>query len=227
MKPLVIIPARGGSKGVPRKNVKLLNGRPLIQYTIDAARAVFSDDYICVSTEDREIISIVESLGLHVPFIRPAELATDQCGTTEVVLHALQFYDNTGYCPDTVVLLQATSPFRGAQEIQEALSLFDQDCDMVISVKETKANPYYVLMEEDSEGWLQRSKLGACTRRQDCPKVYEVNGAIYIIKRESLETSPMSSFNKVRKYLMSDSSSLDIDTSTDWIIAETMIGIKE
>ena len=226
MNPLVIIPARGGSKGVPRKNIKLLNGKPLIQYTIEAAKTIFSNDQICVSTEDSEIKSVVESLGLYVPFIRPAELATDQCGTTEVIQHALQFYDNAGYCPDVIVLLQATSPFRNAANLIEAMSLFVQDCDMVVSVKETKANPYFVLMEEGADGWLVRSKTGNYTRRQDCPKVYEVNGAIYVINRESLESSPISSFVKVKKYVMDEFSSHDIDTMFDWIIAESILRIK-
>ena len=112
MKHLVVIPARGGSKGVPRKNIKLLAGKPLIQYTIEAARALFADDIICVSTDDIEIKEVVESLGLQVPFLRPNDLASDTAGTYEVLLHALNHYETTGYYPDTLILLQATSPFR-------------------------------------------------------------------------------------------------------------------
>jgi len=227
MKPLVVIPARGGSKGVPRKNIKLLGGKPLIQYTIEAARAIFPNEVICVSTDDEEIKNIVENLGLSVPFTRPTELATDQAGTQEVLLHAISFYEQEKhYMPDTIILLQATSPFRTAQHIQEALSLFDEDCEMVVSVKETKANPYYVLMEEDEHGWLAKSKKGNFTRRQDCPKVWEVNGSIYIMAVSAVKSKSISEFTKVRKFEVNEMNSHDIDTMLDWRLAELMIENK-
>ena len=160
MNPLVIIPARGGSKGVPRKNIKLLGGKPLIQYTIEAARGLFADNQICVSTDDQEIKTVVENIGLSVPFLRPEHLAIDTAGIYEVLLHAVEFYENKGYYPDTLILLQATSPFRTAQHLQEALMLYDITCEMVVSVKETKSNPYYVLREENEQGWLVKSKEG-------------------------------------------------------------------
>ena len=160
MKPLVVIPARGGSKGILRKNIKLLGGKPLIQYTIEAAREVFPDELICVTTDDLEIKEVVERLGLKVPFLRPAELATDEAGTYEVLIHAINYYESQGYYPDTIILLQVTSPFRTGKHIKEALELFDDKCEMVVSVKETKANPYYVLQEENNEGWLVKSKEG-------------------------------------------------------------------
>ena len=94
MKPLVVIPARGGSKGVPNKNIKLLNGKPLIQYTIEAARKVFTDEQICISTDDLKIKEVVENIGLKVPFMRPAELATDTSGSYEVLLHTLSYYNS-------------------------------------------------------------------------------------------------------------------------------------
>ena len=220
MKFLVVIPARGGSKGVPRKNIKLLNGKPLIQYTIEAAREVFSDNQICVSTDNQEIKTLVENMGLTVPFLRPEHLASDTAGTYEVLLHAVEFYENKGYYPDTLVLLQATSPFRTAQHLQEALALYDTTCEMVVSVKETKSNPYYVLREENEQGWLVRSKEGNFIRRQDCPKVYELNGAIYIMNVEALKSKPIQDFLKVRKYEMHEMSSHDIDNPIDWVVAE-------
>src|SRR6056297_1801952 len=121
MNPLIIIPARGGSKGIPGKNIKELCGKPLIQYTVDAAREIFKDYEICVSTDSSEIKSVVEKLGLKVPFLRPIELATDTASTYDVLLHALNFYENKGYCSDVVILLQATSPFRTSKHIREAL----------------------------------------------------------------------------------------------------------
>lgn len=227
MKPLVIIPARGGSKGVPGKNIKLLNGKPLINYTVDAAREVFSDDQICVTTDSLEIKEVVETTGLKVPFIRPSELATDTAGTYGALLHAIDFYEQKGYHPDVIILLQVTSPFRTAKHIQEALECFDDVCEMVVSVKETNANPYYILKEENEEGWLEKSKPGDFTRRQDCPKVYEVNGAIYIMHAKALKEKPIGKFVKVRRHLMDEHSSLDIDTKLDWQLAEFVMNSRE
>ncbi|MFD2203537.1 cytidylyltransferase domain-containing protein [Shivajiella indica] len=222
MKSLVVIPARGGSKGIPRKNIKLLGEKPLIQYTIDAARDVFDDAEICVSTDDKEIKAVVESVGLKVPFLRPSTLATDTAGTYEVLLHALEYYESSGYRPDVLILLQPTSPFRKGRHIKEALKLFDNSCEMVVSVKETKSNPYYILREENENGWLVKSKEGNFKRRQDCPKVFELNGAIYIIKVEALRKKPIHEFTKVRKYEMDEVSSHDIDSKLDWKLAEIL-----
>lgn len=224
MKPLVVIPARGGSKGVPGKNIKLLNGRPLIQYTIESAREVFPDEVICVSTDDEKIKNIVEESGLNVPFIRPEELATDTAGTYEVLLHAIGFYEMIDYYPDVLILLQATSPFRTAQNIKEAISLYNNKIDMVVGVKETSANPYFNCFEEDKDGMLQLSKGdGMITRRQDAPKAYECNGAVYVINISSLKQVPLSKLEKKIKYVMDDIHSLDIDTPIDWQIAEILI----
>ncbi|MBU0490168.1 MAG: acylneuraminate cytidylyltransferase family protein [Bacteroidetes bacterium] len=220
MRPLVIIPARGGSKGVPGKNIKLLNGKPLILYSIEAARELFSDDIICVSTDNEDIKSVAESAGLNVPFIRPTELATDTAGSYEVLIHALNYYESEGYIPDTVIILQPTSPFRKSLHIQESMALYDNQCEMVVSVKISKSNPYYTLREEDENGWLVKSKTGDFTRRQDCPIVYEVNGAVYIVNVNSLKTKPLIKFSNVRKYLMDEFCSHDIDTPLDWEIAE-------
>ena len=223
MKTLIVIPARGGSKGIPRKNIKLLDGKPLIQYTIEAAREVLGDEFICVSTDDEEIKTTVENIGLSLPFLRPKELATDTSSSEDVLKHAIQFYKGLGKKFDKIILLQPTSPFRTGNQIKEALSIYSNDLDMVVSVKETKSNPYYVLCEEDEEGWLVKSKNGAFTRRQDCPIVYELNGAIYIINVNSLETKGMNNFNRTLKYVMDQKSSLDIDEEIDWLMAELLI----
>jgi N-acylneuraminate cytidylyltransferase len=223
MKPLIIIPARGGSKGIPGKNIKLLNGKPLIQYTIEAAQKLFNDKYICVSTDSEEIKHVVESIGLSVPFLRPRELATDTSTTYDVLLHTLDFYEKKNYFPNIIILLQATSPFRTFEHIQGALNLYNSEYDMVVSVKETKSNPYYVLFEEDEKGFLKKSKSGNFTRRQDCPKVWEYNGAVYVINTESLKKSSHMEFLKIKKYVMDEKSSLDVDTRMDWMFAESMM----
>ena len=223
MKILVIIPARGGSKGIPHKNIKPLNGKPLIHYTIDEAREIVGDEDICVSTDDPEIIKCVENYGLKVPFVRPEELATDTAGTYEVLLHALNFYEKQGRHYDIVLLLQNTSPFRKAEHIKEALKPYNDDVDMVVSVKECPANPYYCVFEENEEGFLHVCKGdGNIFRRQDAPKVYEFNGAIYIMNAEKLKTTHMHKMKKRVKYVMDEKSSFDLDTMTDWMIAEIL-----
>ena len=223
MKTLVIIPARGGSKGIPHKNIKLLGGKPLIYYTIDTARAIVGDEDICVSTDDEEIIRCVENYGLKVPFVRPAELATDTAGTYEVLLNALDYYEKQARHYDVVVLLQNTSPFRRVEQVKECLALYRPGIDMVVSVKECAANPYYNVFEEDADGYLRISKGdGNIFRRQDAPKVYEYNGAIYIMDAATLKTTHMHRMQKRVKYVMDDLSSFDLDTMWDWQMAELL-----
>nr|WP_278548267.1 ATP-binding cassette domain-containing protein [Catenibacterium mitsuokai] len=221
---LVIIPARGGSKGIPHKNVKELNGKPLICYSIDAARQLTTDENICVSTDDDVIIKVVEDYGLKVHFKRPAELATDCAGTNGVLLHALEFYEKQGRKYDVVVLLQPTSPFRETKSLKEAVALYTSDIDMVVSVKEAATNPYYNSFEEDAEGLLVISKGdGTIERRQDAPKVWEFNGSIYVINSTRLKEVGLSKLNRIRKYVMDDLHSIDIDSMFDWYMAEKVI----
>lgn len=228
MKPLVIIPARGGSKGIPHKNIKLLGGKPLICRAIDNARSVTPDTDICVSTDDPEIIQVVENYGLKVPFIRPTELAADNSGTYEVLLHALSFYEQQGRTYDTIILLQPTSPFRRDEDISEALKLYSPDIDMVVSVTEARTNPYYNCFETDSDGFLHVSKGdGKYIRRQDAPKAWEYNGAIYIINPQSLKRESLGEFKRRRMYEMDELHSLDLDTPLDWRIAELLIAENE
>lgn len=224
---LVIIPARGGSKGIPHKNIKLLNGKPLICYAIDNARSIVADENICVTTDDDEIIKVVEDYGLKVPFKRPDYLATDTCGSYEVLLHAYNFYRETGRDFKCIVLLQTTSPFCRPQFVSEALSLYRPEIDMVVSVKPATTNPYYNSFEEDKYGYLVISKGdGLYQRRQDCPKAFEYNGAIYVINPQSILKQNMGAFKKVVKFEMDEAHSLDLDTPIDWTIAEMMIENK-
>jgi len=226
MKPLVVIPARGGSKGLPGKNIKLLNGKPLIYYTIEAARDVFADNIICVSTDSDQIVKVVEQTGLKVPFRRPAELATDTASSQDVLLHAIKYYQQHGYEPSVIILLQPTSPFRTSKHIKEALKLYNKSLDMVVSVKKTKSNPYFNLFEETEKGYLAKSKEGDFIRRQDCPNVWEYNGAIYVINVASIKLHKLHKFNTVKKYIMNAKESIDIDDDIDWLIANVLINSK-
>jgi CMP-N,N'-diacetyllegionaminic acid synthase len=219
MKVLVIIPARGGSKGIPLKNIKLLNGKPLISYSIETALKLFSKNDICVSTDSIEIATMVKKQGIDVPFLRPDYLATDTSNTRDVLLHAIEFYENKGVKYNTIVLLQPTSPFRNYKHLIEALDMYSLELDMVVSVKKSNSNPYYNLFEEE-KGFLKKSKKGNYTRRQDLPKVYEYNGAIYIINTGSLKKNNIADFKKVKKYVMDETSSLDLDTVLDWKLCE-------
>lgn len=224
MKILTIIPARGGSKGIPRKNIKPLNGKPLIYYSIDCARAICADEDICVSTDDAEIITVVEEYGLKVPFVRPAELASDTAGTYEVLLHALDYYEKHGRSYDAVLLLQNTSPFRNAEHVKEALKLYCSDIDMVVSVNKTKTNPYYNCFEEDSEGFLKKTlDSTSFVRRQDAPVTYEYNGAIYVINAEQMKKNSLANFTRRVKYVMDDIHSVDLDNMIDWKFAEFIL----
>lgn len=223
MKPLVVIPARGGSKGLPGKNIRPLNGKPLIHYTIEAAREVFPDERICVTTDSEEISKVVQQIGINVPFLRPDYLASDTANSYDVLLHALEFYSSMGLEIDTIILLQPTSPLRNGKHISEAVKSYPRDIDMLVSVKLTDANPYYVLKEENEYGFLVPTKTGKFTRRQDCPAVYELNGAIYIINRSSLEKSDMAGFTRTVKYVMDKKSSVDIDDLIDFETAELIL----
>ena len=224
MKTLYVILARGGSKGIPHKNIKPLAGKPLIGYSIDVARQLAADDDICLTTDDPEIAATAESMGLNVPFLRPASLATDTCGTYEVLIHALDFYRDRGIDYDTLVLLQPTSPMRTADDVRAAMALYSPDIDMVVTVKEAASNPYYNCYETDNDGFLHISKGdGGYTRRQDAPKVWEYNGAVYVINVESLRRMPVSAFTRRRMSVMPAERSVDLDTPVDWLIAEKLI----
>lgn len=224
MQPLVIIPARGGSKGIPGKNIKPLGGKPLIEYTIEAALSAFSSEQIVVSTDDTSIQRVAENCGIPVPKLRPAHLATDTATSQDVILHCMQDAANSNFEFNTVVLLQPTSPFRTGHHIEEAVKLYDQNLDMVVSVHESDANPYYSLFEENDEQFLEPSKVGSFTRRQDCPKVYEYNGAIYVMNPESLKKKAINKFERIRKYEMEKRYSIDLDTTFDWELAEFLLG---
>lgn len=224
---LYIIPARGGSKGIPKKNIKELGGRPLIAYSIDAAREAGADDErIILSTDSSEIALTACGLGLDVPYRRPAALATDTAGSREVILDAMDWADRRGIAYDCVVLLQPTSPFRTADDIRTAIDIYrtDPGVDMVVSVTEATSNPYYNCFETAADGCLHISKGdGLYTRRQDAPPAWEYNGAVYVIRPESIRRMPMGCFPRRRPYVMPRERSLDLDTPMDWLVAEAMI----
>lgn len=218
---LIVIPARGGSKGLPGKNIKPLCGKPLICYSIDVARAITSDENICVTTDDQQIIEVVENYGLHVPFIRPISLATDTATTNDVLLHAVNFYEKTGRTFDKLLLLQPTSPLRKIEEVKEAIKLYEDNIDMVVSVNESHAPA--VLCNENEDGYIELLYNKEAKGRQGLPTLYEFNGAIYIINIKALKEKGLGGFNRRVKYVMPKESSIDIDDIYDFILVESIL----
>lgn len=215
---LFVIPARGGSKRLPMKNIKLLAGKPLICYSIDVARLITDDSNICISTDNDEIISVVENYGYQVPFKRPDNLASDTATTNDVLVHAVNYYRSKGREFKFLVLLQVTSPLRRKVDIENAIGLIDGTCDMVVSVR--KSYVASVICHEDKNGFLMPTLKKNYGRTQDFKdEYYEYNGSIYVMKVSSLLEKGMNAFKR-KKYVMSDLYSTDIDTETDFIETE-------
>ncbi len=224
MKTLFIIPARGGSKGIPHKNIRKLCGKPLIYYSIEAARAVAEDRDICVSTDDKEIINIVEKIGLEIPFIRPREFATDMATTNDVLCHALKYYHSIGRDYDCVVLLQPTSPLRETDDILNAMNLFN-GIGMVVSVNETDVSSK--LFQENEDSFLTPVFTGGLGKpRQETKRLYEYNGAIYIANAQEIMEKGLHNIDKRKKYVMPKERSIDIDNMADWEYAEHLMAQK-
>lgn len=228
-RPLIIIPARGGSKGIPRKNIRLLDGKPLIAYSIEVAKAITpSPENIILSTDDAEIARVAREWGIDVPYMRPPELGGDCVGTREVLLHAMDWADSRGISYDCVLLLQPTSPLRTISDVEEALRIYSPGTDMVVSVMPSAANPYYDCFETDSDGFLSICKgPGTYTRRQDAPPAWQYNGAVYVINPESLRRMPMGRFTRRVPLVMTRENSIDLDTPLDWTIAEAIINARK
>lgn len=222
---LWLIPARGGSKGIPDKNVKPFLGRPLVCRAVDQALECRGPhDTVFVSTDSERIRAAAASCGDVVPFMRPDSLATDTASSYDVIIHALSEFSDRGMQFSKVVLLQPTSPLRTADDIRAALALWHPGIDMVVSVCEARANPYYNAFETDESGLLHISKGdGRFTRRQDAPKVWEYNGAVYVMSVESLMKGPMSGFRHILPSPMPASRSIDLDSPADWKIAEILM----
>jgi N-acylneuraminate cytidylyltransferase len=222
---LFVIPARGGSKGIPGKNIKPLSGKPLIQYSIEYARNFVPDDQICLSTDSIEIIKIAENLALKVPFVRPEYLGGDNTSTFDVLKHTIDFFEKKNKNYDYLVLLQPTSPIRAKKHFEEAYNFIDEKTEVVVSFNEESQNPYYNVYEENDTGFLKISKGdGKYTRRQDCPPVYAINGSIYVFRIETLKhAETFHDFKTIKKYVMDDAYKVDLDTLAQWQYCEYLI----
>lgn len=222
---LAIIPARGGSKGLPRKNILPLMGKPLISYTIEEAKKSKYINRIIVSTDSKEIADISLNYGAEVPFLRPDNIAGDTSSTDEVIMHTLNYLkDNEGKIPEIICLLQCTSPLRTAEDIDGTIEkLLKNNSSSAVSVSEAKSNPYWtnIFKNDHLEYFLEKGKK--IKRRQDLPKVYELNGAVYVAKSEEFLREGTLETDDVVGYIMEDGHSIDIDNILDFKFAELVM----
>ena len=231
MRILGLIPARGGSMGVPRKNIKLLGGIPLINYTINSALncPLLSD--VIVSTEDEEIAEISKKSGAKVSFIRPLELASNKAPSIDTIRHAINFFIALDETYDAVCLLQPTVPFRDSNDIDKAISIFSKnDSDSLISVQEIphKFNPHWAFLESSESDHLKLATGGdqIISRRQDLPKAFFRDGSIYITKTQTI-LEDNSLYGKNISYYHNKKDTINIDTLEDWALAEKFISDNE
>lgn len=217
---LGIIPARGGSKGIPRKNIRILAGKTLLAYTADAVLAAKSLSRTILSTEDPEIAATGKSAGLEVPFLRPAELAVDSTPMLDVVLHALRRLASEGQAYDAVCILQPTSPLRSAATIDRCISLlWDHDVDSVISVRPvpTEFNPHWVYFETP-DGLLQPS-MKSCPEipcRQQLPSAYHADGSIFLARTQTVIRDHTLKGKRMLGFISPEPEAVDLDTDEQW-----------
>lgn len=220
MKTLGLIPARGGSKGIPRKNIKLIAGKPLIVWTIESALRSSMLDAVVVSTDDAEIAEVARRAGAQVPFMRPSELAQDQTPGIEPVLHALA--EMPEY--DSVLLLQPTSPLRTREDIDGCLRLaMEHHALSVVAVSEPDAHPYWTYRLTERQGLERLVAAPPVVRRQDLPAVVAINGALYFADAKWLRRGGNLIGTETIAYVMSRERSIDLDTPLDWKFAELLL----
>jgi len=225
---IALITARGGSKGLPRKNILSLCGKPLICWTIEAALNANKIDKVFVSTEDDEIKEVSLSAGA-LCIDRPLELASDKSSSESVIIHALDYFSANGIEVETVTLLQPTSPLRNATHIDDAMKVYEStSADMVLSVVEPAHTPLKsFMMTSDGQLTGVYSKQAPFKRRQDLPRAFNPNGAIYIFdKNEFLKQNGFPN-NKIFPYIMNEQESADIDILSDLLQVEKLIKEKE
>jgi N-acylneuraminate cytidylyltransferase len=218
---IATICARGGSKGLPRKNVLPFAGKPLIAHSIEQALACPLIDGVYVSTDDDEIASVAQRYGAQVPYRRPAELATDQAAKIPAIEHLVAYLESQGQNIRTVVDLQPTSPLRAQSDLAQAIGMA-AEADLIVTVSEPSHNPYYSLVEVQQDGTLRVSKPANFVRRQDMPAVWGLNGSIYVWQRAALARAARDGFWSVsiKPSVMPRDRSVDIDDALDFEFAQ-------
>jgi N-acylneuraminate cytidylyltransferase len=218
---LAIIPARGGSKGIPKKNIRIMMGRPLIAWSIDAAKKSKYIDRLILSSEDEEIIRVARDWGCEAPFIRPRELSLDETPGVDPVIHAINMISGYEYG----VLLQPTSPLRNADDIDNCIEqCLANNVSTCVSVVESAKSPYWMYALDDGGGMHPLiDKSVYYDRRQDLPKVYSLNGAVYVFRCEELLRHRKFVMEDTSAYVMPAERSIDIDTELDWLYFSALL----
>ena len=224
---IITICARGGSVGVPGKNIRNLCGKPLIGWTIEQAFASKTTDQVFVSTDSEDIARVARSYGAQVPFLRPAELATSTAGKLPVIQHLVNWVEAHHGPVSTIVDLDPTSPLRDTADIQTCFSMLDADTDVVITGYEADKNPYFNMVELKSNGFYERVCLPdkEVLGRQAAPKVFAMNASIYAWHRRSLSSSLWDS-PKIRLHVMPRERSIDIDHDIDFELVALLMKKK-
>ncbi|WP_298247546.1 acylneuraminate cytidylyltransferase family protein [uncultured Christiangramia sp.] len=227
MKILGIIPARGGSKGIPGKNIKLLGNKPLLEYTVDSVSSSKFLDRCILSSDDDNIIQVAQKLGLEVPFKRPSNLAGDNIFSLDVIKHTLDFFEAKNEYFDVVCFLQVTSPFREKSLIDKAILKFkESEADCLISVREVPVeyNPHWTF-EPDETNLLQiaTGESEIISQRQKLPKAYHRDGSIYLTKTSVIKNQNSLYGKKISFIDTTGSSYVNIDEPEDWEKAEKIL----
>lgn len=224
---LGLIPARGGSKGVPGKNTKLLAGKPLLAYTAAAALAAQHLSRVVLSTDDEQIAAVGRACGIEVPFLRPAELAQDHSPTLPVVQHALRTLEAAGEQFDAVCLLQPTNPLRRAVDIDACITLFEREqADSVVTVLPVPAeyNPHWVYFRAaDGSLRLSTGESTPIPRRQALPPAFHREGSVYVTRRDVILEENSLYGQRVLGVELDPARSVNIDTPDDWAHAEALL----
>jgi CMP-N,N'-diacetyllegionaminic acid synthase len=226
MKILGVIPARGGSKGIPGKNIKILGEKPLIAYTYDSVKESKLLSKTILSSDDHKIISVAETMGLETPFIRPGRLAKDTTPSLEVILHALNFFQNQNVNFDAVCILQPTTPFRKIGLIDCAINKFNEgNYDSLVTVRKVPAefNPHWVFEQKRGTLEIATGEKKIIPRRQELPPAYYRDGAIYLTKTEVLLKKRSLYGENIGFIDTSDSVYVNLDTMEDWNKAENIL----
>ena len=229
MKYIVLICARGGSKGLPGKNIMPLNGIPLIGWSINIAKKINRASRIIVSTDSEEIAKIAMEYGAEVPFMRPAELALDDSPEWSVWRHAITYLENQQAEEiENLVVLPATAPLRSIEDVNVCIDEFEKgEVDSIITVSEASRNPYFNMIINDSKGYSSIViNHNGITRRQDAPKVFDMTTVAYVVKTKFIKTSKNFFDGKVRSVCIPEERAIDIDTILDFKVAECLISTK-
>ncbi len=217
---LGLVPARGGSKGVIRKNLRPVNNIPLVAWTIDSAKSSKYIDRLIVSTDDSEIAEVSEKAGAEIPFLRPARFAKDDSTTADVVGHAFETLDEKY---DIIVVLQPTSPLRKSSDIDECIRLCMESSHSSVSVTKSAKTPNWMYTLNNGRLSPILPNNEHVSRRQDAPCVYELNGAVYAIKSSEFLKSKQFVSDRTLAYVMPKERSLDIDTELDFVLLDVLI----